>query len=160
MLEPLTEINSTVCVLIGMCSQQLLQGRGTYTALTELVHMVRFGSVWTLRGCVDMPCLLWVPWWQSFIPYLMEVLSGFPLSLHLFLKHLVIEFRLQMLHISLFEFHALKHSNGTPGLANDYQLPSVQLCTRKCPCNVRIDKSTGFWGVGTADTFKPGAYVL
>ena len=23
--------------------------------------------------CVDMPCLLRVPWWQNFIPHLMEV---------------------------------------------------------------------------------------
>ena len=38
-----------------MYSQQLLQGGGTFTAHTDVVHMGRFGSVWTLRECVDMP---------------------------------------------------------------------------------------------------------
>ena len=35
---------------------------------------------------------------ESFIPYRMEVLSSFPLSSHLFLKHLVIGFALQRLN--------------------------------------------------------------
>ncbi len=55
MLKPLTELYSTVLVPIGMYSRQLLQGRGTYTAHMDVVHMGRFGSVRTLRGCVDMP---------------------------------------------------------------------------------------------------------
>ena len=105
MLKPLTELHSSVRVLIGMCSRQLRQGRGRYTAHTDVVHIGRFGSVRTLRGCVDIPCLLRVPWWQSFIPYLMEVPSGFHLSSRLFLKHLVIEFALQRLYVSVCEFH-------------------------------------------------------
>ena len=47
-LKLLTELYSTVRVLIGMCSRQLLQGRGTYTAQTDVVHMGSFGSVRTL----------------------------------------------------------------------------------------------------------------
>ena len=84
-------------------SQQLLQGRCTYAAHTDTVHMGRFGSVWALYRCVYMPCLLQVPWWQSFIPYLMEALSGFPLSLSLFLKHLDIGFALQRLYYFICE---------------------------------------------------------
>jgi len=91
-LTPLTEVHSAVHVLIGMYSRQLLEGRGTFTAHADVVHMGKFGSVRTLCGCVYVPCLLRVPWWQSFIQYLMEVLSGFPLSSHLFLNHLVIGF--------------------------------------------------------------------
>ena len=84
--------SDTVRVPIGMYSRQLRQGRSKYTAHMDMVHMGRFGSVRTLCGCVDMPCLLRVPWWQSFIPYLMEVLSDFTLSLRLFIKHLFIGF--------------------------------------------------------------------
>ena len=94
-LKPITELCRTVRVLIEMCSRQLLQGGGTYTAHTGVVHIGIFGSVWTLCGCIDMPCLLQASWWQSFISYLMEVLSGFPLSTHLFRKHLFIWFALQ-----------------------------------------------------------------
>jgi len=75
----------------------------------DLVHMGRFGSVRTLHRCVDMPFLLWVPWWQSFIPYLMEVLWGFPLSLRLFLKHLVIGLALKRLYVSLCEFQCKRY---------------------------------------------------
>ena len=50
-LKPLTELYSAVRVLIGMCNRQLLQSRGTFTAHTDMVHMGRFGSVWTLRRC-------------------------------------------------------------------------------------------------------------
>ena len=96
MLKPLTELCSSVRVPIGMYSRQLLQGRGTYTAHTDVAHMGRFGSVRTFRRCVDMSCLFRVPWWQYFIPYLMEVLFGFPLSSHLFPKQLLIGFALQL----------------------------------------------------------------
>ena len=85
------------------------KGRCTFTGITahtDMVHMGRFVSAWTLCRCVDMPCLLGVPSWQSFIPYLMEVLSGFPLSSRLFLKHLVLGFALQRLYVSLCEFES------------------------------------------------------
>ena len=107
MLKRLTELYSTVRVLIGMCSRQLLQGRSAYTAPMDMVHMGRFGSVRALRGCVDMLSLLRAPWWQRFFPYLMEVLSGFPLSSRLFLKHLVIRFALQSLNVSLCGFQSI-----------------------------------------------------
>jgi len=49
-MERPTFESSAVRVSIRMYSQQLLQGRVTYTAHTDMVHMGRFGSVGTLRG--------------------------------------------------------------------------------------------------------------
>jgi len=43
--------SGTVHVPIGMYSQQLLEGRGTYTAHTDMVHMGRIGSGRTLWVC-------------------------------------------------------------------------------------------------------------
>ena len=34
--------------------------------------------------------------------------------------------------------HSSKHSNRMPGLANNYQVPSIQLCTQNHPSNVQI----------------------
>ena len=55
--------------------------------------------------------------------------------------------------------HSSKHSNRTPGLASDYQLPSIRRRTRKRPCNVRIGQINTFFRVGTADTLKSGANI-
>ena len=53
-LKPLGERppadSGTVRIPIGMYNRKLLQGRGTYTVHTDVVHMGRFGSVRTLRG--------------------------------------------------------------------------------------------------------------
>ena len=81
LLQPVTECPTvhicTVLVPLGMYIWPLLQGRGTYTAHTYLVHTGRLGSGGTLCRCVGMPSLLRVPWWHCFILYLMEVFIRF-----------------------------------------------------------------------------------
>jgi len=43
-----------------------------------------------------------------------------------------------VLYNSVSGLSSSNYSNGMPGLATDYQLPMIQLCTQKCPFNVRI----------------------
>ena len=40
--------------------------------------------------------------------------------------------------------HSSKHSNGTPNLARDYQLPAINPCTPKRPSNVQIGQINTF----------------